>query len=279
MRAWLHSLRLPNLLMVWIFVLITGVGGFQIGHPVSAELFLLGLACTFFLMAGNWWNDLLDAGIDEKNRPGTNPFSYSNNRKLGKRLVVLSMILAYVFLFLAGQKSGIEKHAALYAAALLGPGLWLYSRFLQRKVIWKTIFAALLGAIGIWSVQWMQYGAETYWGLTALAFLSGCWRELIKDLADARGDNLEQKGNAVLLFGEKKMRVVVIFVGIVTILSCVSSVQDEQVRLQEMGHLFLGLPYGLTLLLVLKKQWKSAAWLAKIFMLVGMLLVKGGMGI
>lgn len=278
MRAWLHSLRLPNLLMVWIFVLITGVGGFQIGHPVSAELFLLGLACTFFLMAGNWWNDLLDAGIDEKNRPGTNPFSYSNSRKLGKRLVVLSMILAYVFLFLAGQKSGIEKHAALYAAALLGPGLWLYSRFLQRKVIWKTIFAALLGAIGIWSVQWMQYGAETYWGLTALAFLSGCWRELIKDLADARGDNLEQKGNAVLLFGEKKMRVVVIFVGIVTILSCVSSVQDEQVRLQEMGHLFLGLPYGLTLLLVLKKQWKSAAWLAKIFMLVGMLLVKGGMG-
>lgn len=279
MRAWLHSLRLPNLLMVWIFVLITGVGGFQIGHPVSAELFLLGLACTFFLMAGNWWNDLLDAGIDEKNRPGTNPFSFSNSRKLGKRLVVLSMILAYVFLFLAGQKSGIEKHAALYAAALLGPGLWLYSRFLQRKVIWKTIFAALLGAIGIWSVQWMQYGAETYWGLTALAFLSGCWRELIKDLADARGDNLEQKGNAVLLFGEKKMRVVVIFVGIVTILSCVSSVQDEQVRLQVMGHLFLGLPYGLTLLLVLKKQWKSAAWLAKIFMLVGMLLVKGGMGI
>src|SRR5690606_34055443 len=106
MRAWLHSLRLPNLLMVWIFVLITGVGGFQIGHPVSAELFLLGLACTFFLMAGNWWNDLLDAGISEKNRPGTNPFSYSNSRKLGKRLVVLSMILAYVFLFLAGQKSG-----------------------------------------------------------------------------------------------------------------------------------------------------------------------------
>lgn len=189
LKAWLHFMRLPNQILLWICVVVFS------GYPFSRATWLVGLSYSLMLFVANAWNDWLDVAADQLNRPGTNPFQRWSRGQWVPWILGGGMFIAFLL--------GLGAYGHLLGSQLWGwyvwlsliPGLWAYSKWWQHKWLWKNVSASLLTALGVLSLGWMVQGESFSIPIFWLVWIANFWREVVKDLQDANGDLVHKSGN------------------------------------------------------------------------------------
>ena len=232
MISFFKIIRLPNLLIVVLtqFVLeylvltpnLDKAGLSPLLDP--AHFGLLVLTTVLIAAAGYIVNDLEDYELDVINKPQKviigEKISVTTATGLYWLLVVIGFAIA---LYLAFYVSNL-KLVLLYPAATLG--LWVYSKFLKRKVlsgnIIVSLFVAFVAGIVLFAERenFFRMGhdegllIQTVFGAyLAFAFLANMMREIIKDMEDKKGDESNGCRTLPIVYGNQTAKLVGSFLG------------------------------------------------------------------
>jgi 4-hydroxybenzoate polyprenyltransferase len=263
LKAWLHFLRLPNQILLWICVLVFS------GFPISKEIWLMGLSFSLMLFVANAWNDWLDVHADQRNRPGTNPFQYLINvRWIPWTLVGLMFISFLLGLSVFRTLTGLQLWGWYIWLGLM-PSLWAYSKWWQHWWLWKNVSASFLTASGILSMGWMVQGERFSMSLFWLVWLANLWREMAKDLEDVKGDKMYKKGNITRFF--KVWHCQGFFIGTFFMAFFGSCLILKTLTFSQ--ALAFAFPLGLFIVLVFLRQWTWVSRILKIWMGIGLVVL------
>lgn len=262
-KPWLHLLRLPNQILLWICVVMFN------GLPFSNATWQIGLSFSLMLFVANAWNDWLDVDADQRNRPGTNPF-----QSLKKMQWIPWALLGFMFISFV---LGFSLYCALEGTHLWGwciwlcliPGLWAYSKWWQHTWLWKNVSASLLTASGVLSLGWMVQGERFSLSLFWLVWWANLWREMAKDFEDAKGDMMHKKGNITRYF--KDWHGQCFMVG--TFFMAIWGGGSVWITLSFPQVILFCLPLLLFLVLVFLRQWTWVSRVLKIWMGIGLVVL------
>jgi 4-hydroxybenzoate polyprenyltransferase len=193
----------------------------------SFFLFVLGY---LLLTAGGYAiNDYYDIGMDEINRP--------EKTILRKEIPLSNGQYAYFILTFIGV--GISLWAILrinapkliFVLAIITLLFWFYSTKYKREFIVGNVAVAFLAALSVGIVWLYEFFASIYNGIipihnlgyitsivlaySGFAFLLTLIREIIKDMADAEGDNEFKCRSLPIILGNKKTMIIIYFLLIV----------------------------------------------------------------
>lgn len=262
LKAWLHFMRLPNQILLWICVVLFN------GYPFSITTWQIGLSFSLMLLVANAWNDWLDVDADQRNRPGTNPFLYLKNLQwipwVGVGLMLISFLIG---LSVSQTLTGLQLWG-WYIWLLLIPGLWAYSKWWQHWWLWKNLSASLLTASGVLSLGWMVQGERFPLALFWLVWLANLWREMAKDFEDAKGDKLFKKGNITRFLNDWQGQW--FFVGTFFIAFWLSGSILKTLSFSQ--AIALCSPLVLFLVFVYLRQWTWVSRILKVWMGIGLLV-------
>ncbi len=188
-KGFFRITRLPNLIILAAAQYLAAL--FLVGeaHEIyqylfSTELFLLSSSTVIIAAAGYIINDYYDVKIDYINKPRQVIIG-----KLIKRRVAMITHTAFNFIgigvgFYLSTVVGIINFTAAFS-------LWLYSNQLKRlPLIGNFIIAALTGlGIAVVALYFRENELLVYVYAT-FAFAISLVREVIKDMEDAKGDEL-----------------------------------------------------------------------------------------
>ena len=152
------------------------------------------LAAALITAAGNTFNDIIDLEIDRINRPHRPLPSGRINQRTAQCMTVL---LALCGMLIATRVSPVNGLIALLVLC----GLVIYSTHLKHSVFWGNFAVSLFAAAAF------PYGAITVgtlgnaWIPAGFACLYHLGREIIKDMEDITGDQLQGKHTLPLRHG------------------------------------------------------------------------------
>ncbi|MBW8051473.1 MAG: prenyltransferase [Cytophagales bacterium] len=185
--ALLKLIRLPNLLIIILTQYFTRI--FLIGprqqwtdHIADIDLFLLSLSTILIASAGYIINDYYDIKIDTINRPKRIVVGRILKRRTAMGLhIVLNALGILIGVFLSVKIAVVN----IFAGFLL----WFYSNYLKRLPFIGNFIVAFLTVlvIGVIAVYFRQNSALIY-AFAVFAFIISLIREVIKDMADMKGD-------------------------------------------------------------------------------------------
>jgi 4-hydroxybenzoate polyprenyltransferase len=196
-KAWLHSLRIPNLVLVSFVFLLPA---FKSGVSSLPQMWLPALICSFWgTLFAYLINDLYDVHADEVNRPGTNVFAKKSSKAAALYLMLASALISMISLFLLPMPYD-------WISLLILTGAWLYAAFWQKVpwvgILWVSISVAYLVALAM-----ISSGESSIHNIAFFSFLAGSanfLREWAKDLNDLEGDKIHKKGKPLTTISEKK---------------------------------------------------------------------------
>lgn len=189
MRGVLRLLRLGNCLMSFIAVII---GAFvAVGLGILAVRWMsaafAGFAAFLFTGAGNTLNDYFDADTDRINHPDRPIPRGEISREQAVRVASLFFVASVPLSLLASVDSFLLLTMNL--AVMLS-----YETTFKRRgfignvqVSWLVASLFLFGGLSVY--QWKIDAMSRIAVLSLLAFLSTVGREIVKDMADIRGDS------------------------------------------------------------------------------------------
>ena len=185
--ALLKLVRFPNLLIIILTQYFTRI--FLIGpkqqwtdHIADIDLFLLSLSTILIASAGYIINDYYDIKIDTINRPKRIVVGRILKRRTAMGLhIVLNALGILIGVFLSFKIVVVN----IFAGFLL----WFYSNYLKRLPFIGNFIVAFLTVlvIGVIAVYFRENSALIY-AFAVFAFIISLIREIIKDLADMKGD-------------------------------------------------------------------------------------------
>ena len=244
MRAFLALTRPLNLIII-VLTMVTMryglLGGvlaaserhLQMGHLHFA---LLVLSTVLIAAGGNVINDYFDTRIDRINKPKDVIVGRSVKRRIAMAGHAMLSGVGFLLGLLVAWHAGALRWAAIPAFAI--GALWTYSTTFKRRFVLGNGLVAVLTAlvpltVGLYEIQFLErhYTAEilgqgftmdtvhsyfrALWlgiGIyTVFAFATTLVRELQKDLADVKGDELDGCRTVPIVLGTRWAKVVVVF--------------------------------------------------------------------
>lgn len=224
MIKYLRLVRFPNLLIIMLTQVLVRyclilpafktefniTGNFPV-HLSDFNFILLLVSTVLIAASGYIINDYFDVNIDEINKPGKNIIGTSLNAVTAKKLYFIMSGVGVILGFYVAFKTTMPVMGLvpLFCAA----SLWMYSSHYKRRLFIGNVIVALLSALSVFIVG--LYEPEFYRNFIFLvwygflAFLISLIRELIKDMQDAEGDELQQCKTAPIILGIRKTKAVV----------------------------------------------------------------------
>ncbi|MCX6828750.1 MAG: geranylgeranylglycerol-phosphate geranylgeranyltransferase [candidate division Zixibacteria bacterium] len=178
-------IRIHNCLMAAIGV---SVGWYLAGSGGGRQVYLTSLAVALVCGAGNALNDFLDIENDRINHP---------HRPLPQgELNPASALIVFVLFNLTAIVLGLKVDAAVTVTIIAGILLLIiYNLLLKRLLFWGNIAVSILGG-STFLVGGLSVSSASLTMIpgpivpAAFAFLFHLGRELLKDIADLKGDRL-----------------------------------------------------------------------------------------
>ena len=192
-RGSLGVVRPVNVLIVGISV---AVGAYLSGTLLALKVLLACMSAGMILAAGNAINDVCDSEIDSINNPKRPVPSGLLTRRAAS--------VGGIFLFSLGiLLSWLISPSALLIAVSCCALLVAYAVWLKRQGLWGNLLVSMLTALAF-----IYGGVAVRNPLGALfpaafAFLFHLGREMVKDVADVKGDRGVQARTFPVLFGER----------------------------------------------------------------------------
>lgn len=274
--AFLKLIRLPNLVMIVLAQYITSIKFVKtIGN---AQLVSISIATIFIAMSGYVLNDIKDIKIDTINQqePITKYFSLSV-------LKILYYVFSFIGLAVAFYLSYQTEMWFLVLFSFAFFLLWSYAKFFSKFKLIGNIFVSLLVAEAIIIVpiiatitnKTILPTEEVYKvvlpSYILLAFLFNWMREIIKDLEDQKGDELENRITVPSVFGTEPAKMFVF--ALVFMASPLIILQLINLHYNVLGIVILLVAMLIYRLKIAKetKDFKQVSLLMKLIMLLGIL--------
>ncbi len=219
-----NIIRWPNLLMLGGIQLLVY---FRLLDPAASILSLpdLSLIITITILSGAGGyviNDYYDYARDSINKPKRWIAGNKWPLKTVKHLYLIIIFLGFCLSVWSGVRLGLMRYLFIYPAAVAG--LWLYSFAFKCMPIIGNIWVALFcaGVVGVVALPDILFENSHHikielWYYMAFAFLATWLREVIKDIEDLDGDAQTKCRTAVVRFGLKSGKIMVIILGILLV--------------------------------------------------------------
>lgn len=231
--ALVRMIRVPDLLIIALTMILARYGiiaaNFQRAGAEPAmpdwQFVLLVVASIMIAAAGYIVNDVLDAGIDEVNKPGRNlvgsPVSEKTANLWYYVLNIVGVSIGVVLSFLAGKiQVGI-------IFLLIATALYFYSYKYKYLAFWGNFTVSILSAMVIlivWIFEFFHLRSQPdlftlvvpefypvvrlLLGYAAFAFLVSMAREMVKDIQDLEGDTRFGCRTIPVLLGVARSRII-----------------------------------------------------------------------
>lgn len=272
---------------------------FELQFP-TWKFALLVFSVMCIAAAGNVINDYFDAKIDYINKPEEVIIGFGVTRRVAMAahfvLSAMGIVIGAYLAYSVGRINLAGIH--LFCAATL----WYYSSIFKRQVLLGNFVIALLAGIVPLTVALYElplisanYADELlirfenplqatgyikiifYWvlGFSLFAFLLNFIREIVKDLADVKGDRENGRETLPIVLGYTYTRIIVTFLVVVTtaLLAWAYITQIDHKFSLAYFILFFGLPFtGATVLVWMARNRNWYLWsgnLIKVVMLAG----------
>jgi 4-hydroxybenzoate polyprenyltransferase len=278
--AFLKLIRFPNLIMIALAQYITSIK--FVKTIDSSQLMLISLATIFIAMGGYVLNDIEDIKIDtiNKKEPVTKVFSISLLKIYYYSFSIIGLAISFY----------ISYHSKIWFIMFFGFAfflLWSYAKFFSKFKLIGNIFVSFLIAEAIIIVPIIANitnntptpTEEIYKvvlpSYILLAFLFNWMREVIKDLEDQKGDELENRITVPSVFGTEPAKMVVF--ALVFMASPLIILQLWKLHYNVLGIVILLVAILIYRLKIAKKteDFKQVSLLMKIIMLLGILYPLG----
>jgi 4-hydroxybenzoate polyprenyltransferase len=278
--AFLKLIRFPNLIMIVLAQYITSIK--FVKTIDNSQLMLISLATIFIAMGGYVLNDIEDIKIDtiNKKEPVTKIFSISLLKIYYYSFSIIGLAVSFY----------ISYHSKIWFIMFFGFAfflLWSYAKFFSKFKLIGNIFVSFLIAEAIIIVPIIANitnntptpTEEIYKvvlpSYILLAFLFNWMREVIKDLEDQKGDELENRITVPSVFGTEPAKMVVF--ALVFMASPLIILQLWKLHYNVLGIVILLVAILIYRLKIAKKteDFKQVSLLMKIIMLLGILYPLG----
>ena len=201
-------------------------------YNLNWEFFFLVLSVVFIAAAGNVINDYFDVKADRVNKPEKLIVGKHIKRRWA---IMFNWIFNAIGLAIAGYISYVNGNWWIVLIAFIIINfLWFYSAVYKRKLIAGNILVALMiGIVPIYVLFYnlpldayanVNHGNHYYLGtsyiievvliISILAFSINFMREIIKDIADMRGDLHLAARTVPIVLGKKRTKVILIILSI-----------------------------------------------------------------
>jgi geranylgeranylglycerol-phosphate geranylgeranyltransferase len=161
------------------------------------NLILIVLSTVLTAGAGNIINDIIDIDIDLINKPNR-PLP-SKNMTVGSAYILYSALVAASLI--TGYFLGYHSFAAVILVNFI---LLFYTIFLKRRPFWGNFVVAFISGYLFYFCSITTGNFEKIIPLAVSAFLFHFIREIIKDLADIKGDSIRKAETMAIKLGAKK---------------------------------------------------------------------------
>ncbi len=242
LKAILTLIRLPNLVFIFLtqllayYFLIKPCLNQQQVHSSLANpyLFILTFSTVLIAAAGYIINDYFDIGIDAINKP-----ERVTIEKIFKRRTIIIWHIVLNILAVS-----MAAYVAYYVIQLRYVGLQLLSIFLllvysttfKRKLITGNFIISILTALTLLSIAAYEpsfplfnlkiYYVKMYWVYILFAFLITFCREVVKDIEDIKGDDVQHCKTIPIVWGiQTAKNFVFALIGILLLLLIIMSVR------------------------------------------------------
>lgn len=223
MISYLKLVRIPNLLIVGFLQLLLYYGilipRFEKNHispTLDGIYFVLLVIATIFITASGYViNDYLDIKIDKLNKPEKLIVTKEISKK--NTLIFYWVIFAVGFIISLVIAIHINKihYIILYLLSFLF--LYFYSSYLKRKLLVGNVFVSafssfVLGIILLFEYPGLQklklvnsedyiISIDIFIGFMIFSFFVSLYREIVKDIEDAKGDKIANANTIPIFFG------------------------------------------------------------------------------
>ncbi|MFP4655504.1 MAG: geranylgeranylglycerol-phosphate geranylgeranyltransferase [Methanohalobium sp.] len=220
MRAYIQLIRYGNCTMAAIAAVIGVFIAFNILYTSSLDLSFVYNSITVFIVvffvtgAGNAINDYFDYEIDVINKPSrpipSGKIELSKAFSFSLALFISGIIIAFTINWITGLISLFNSLVLIY-----------YAKTLKRKAFFGNL------SIGYLTGSTFLFGGAVYGisGLYALlilfvlATLATISREIVKDIEDIKGDEMERANTLPIQVGVQKSVYIAALIGLVAIIS------------------------------------------------------------
>jgi geranylgeranylglycerol-phosphate geranylgeranyltransferase len=161
------------------------------------NLILIVLSTVLTAGAGNIINDIIDIDIDLINKPNR-PLP-SKNMTVGSAYILYSALVAASLI--TGYFLGYHSFAAVILVNFI---LLFYTFLLKRRPFWGNFVVAFISGYLFYFCSITTGNFEKIIPLAVSAFLFHFIREIIKDLADIKGDSIRKAETMAIKLGAKK---------------------------------------------------------------------------
>lgn len=196
---------------------------------INLDFLLLVLSTILIAAAGNIINDYFDVKADRINKPDKVIVGVHIKRRWA---IIFNWSLNSIAFLLSLYLSWKYQNIWLIAIPFVSINLlWFYSMYYKRKfLIGNILVAALTGIIPYYVYQFHGFSGNTFLDLgietlsfgiiiySLFAFMLNFIREIIKDIADVRGDLRLNSRTLPIILGIKKTKTILIFLFSITIL-------------------------------------------------------------
>lgn len=274
--AFIKLIRLPNLVMIALAQYITAITFVKVID--NTQLLLISLATIFIAMGGYVLNDIEDIKIDVANKkePVTKYFSAPLLKSFYYIFSLIGLTIAFYLSF----------QSKMWFIMLFGFAfflLWSYAKFFSKFKLIGNIFVSFLVAEAIVIVPIIANitnntplpKEEIYKvvlpSYVLLAFLFNWMREVIKDLEDQKGDELENRITVPSVFGTEPAKMVVF--AIIFMSSPLVILQLWKLHYNVLALVIVLVAFLIYRLKIAKetKDFKQVSLLMKLIMLLGIL--------
>jgi len=236
-------IRLPNILIIVLtqFLLRYSILNTFLyrSDPVAmsgiVDFSILVLVTVLIAMGGYVINDYFDIKIDSINKPDKLVVNRLISPRGAIKLHITLNVIAIILGFYLSYRIRVFSFGLIFP--FLSGVLWLYSAKYKRMLLWGNLIVSLLSGFVIlivWLFEffWLRLTPELFssvlpeirWvtkaflGYGLFAFLVSFFREIIKDIEDAKGDETFGCSTLPLVVGVKNARWMTAAVIVLTIL-------------------------------------------------------------
>jgi geranylgeranylglycerol-phosphate geranylgeranyltransferase len=181
---------------VMIAMLSVWVGSYLSGVMIPFRIVVACISAGAILAAGNAVNDVFDVEIDRVNQAGRPIPSGVVSRNSASAFAFVLFALGVLLSSLIGL---LGLMIALFCSVLLV----LYAVLLKRRMLWGNILVSVLTALAfVYGGVAARHAAGALFP-AMLAFLFHFGREIIKDVADVKGDRMAHARTLPVVLGER----------------------------------------------------------------------------
>lgn len=297
--ALLRLIRFPNLVIValtqyLLFYRIVVPALDQHGIPTALEFdeFSLFILVTLLITAGGYIiNDLVDLRIDRINKPERviigRRIAHGTAHWLYFCINLTGFLLATFLAFVA------DRMQLLFIFPMAVVGLLLYSTILKKRPLWGNLLVSFYCA-GVAGIVWLAEQPaiaklpadqatkvlQLLGFYAAFAFISTMFREIIKDIEDAKGDAALNARTAPIAWGEGVAKMLAASAAILLIGLLALAAIWLQSHIFPFGNVMIGIVAILTMIALYllatakeKVAYHRLSQFAKFIMLSGILLI------